>query len=144
MSLADGDPRPGEWKCCYHLSVDEHGICRDCGKRARIFLEEKPVNGDITFAIEEFETACDTAITAIGEDAAYKILMQRRERFNLILKLAPKDKNSWEQVRGVSDPERQARLDATARDARQHMEEEQDKREDEHVAMIKAMNKAGL
>jgi hypothetical protein len=90
-------PQPGEWKCCYHPSIDqETGICNDCGKRAAIMIhleKREPVNGQITFAIEEFETACDAAIAAIGGGHATTILNQRRERNRIIV-----ERNSMEKA----------------------------------------------
>jgi len=84
-------PQPGEWKCCYHPSIDQQtGICNDCGKRAAIMIhleKREPVNGDISFAVEEFETACDLAIERLGGANVYNILTQRRERWDIIQKL---------------------------------------------------------
>lgn len=155
---------------CRHINVTEEGYCTECGVLARVRFpleKRKPMSSEISYAVETFEEACDEAIAKIGEENAYRILCQRKERAQIILRMAPKEKNSWEQVRAANqagmagqladyafmESERKAREDATAQDARQRMEEEKvrgvsdeerDKREDEHIAMIKAMNKAGL
>jgi hypothetical protein len=160
-------PQPGEWKCCYHKSIDqETGICRDCGQRAAIKLEnltagerallekhlgeEKPVEKDIRFAVEEFESACDEAIARIGGGAAGTIFMQRRARFDLIRDREMMEKSSPAEKQRAYDPreidqagmaDRQARLDATARDAKQRLEEEKAREEAERIGSIKALNK---
>lgn len=143
------DPQPGEWKCCYHTSIDkETGICRDCGARAAIKLEDPPVK-DISFAVEEFEAACDLAIERIGGPNAYNILGQRRERADIISKLQPKKQYGEMNQAGMAGQlasqaymaERQARLDAHAREAARHAEEEKAREEAERIGSIKALNK---
>jgi hypothetical protein len=124
------EPQPGEWKTCYHKSIGALGICRDCGQRAAIKLEElekrEPMNGQITLAVEAFESACDAAIEAIGGGAAGTIFMQRRARFDLIrdreFSYSAAQEGEKLFTRGV-DPEL-VRLNATARDARERLEEE--------------------
>jgi uncharacterized protein YpmB len=120
---------------CRHEEIAHNGICLHCGVRAAIMipLEKREPRGVERAALADFERACDDAIAALGEENAYRILSQRKERAKIIARMAPKEKlftRGAEQVRGVSQEE------ATARDARERMEEEQ------HVADIKAMNKA--
>jgi hypothetical protein len=69
------------------------------------------MNGKITLAIEVFEHACDDAIQEIGSANAYNILVQRRERWEIIQKLAASQKHQGEKLftRGVSEEELAAR-----------------------------------
>jgi hypothetical protein len=134
MSLRDGDPRPGEWKICYHKSIGPLGICRDCGQRAAIKLEElenQPVEKDTSFAVEEFETACDAAIAAIGAGNANTILNQRRERNRIIIERNTMEKALYSNQAGMagqlasydSQVRALSQQEATARDARERLAE---------------------
>jgi hypothetical protein len=122
------DPRPGEWQHCWHKSINEDGIFNDCGRRAAIMIhleKRKPMNEEISFAVEEFEAACDLAIERIGGVNAYNILAQRRERADIISKLQPKEK--YAQAHKPPVPAYSAGTD---------------QEEEEHVEAIKALNKS--
>ena len=95
-------------------------------------LEDKSVNGDITFAVEEFEAACDEAIARLGGTNAYNLLQQRRERAEMIAKREMQEKSPGEKLftRGADKPPVPAYSAGT------------DQEEEEHVEAIKTLNKS--
>jgi hypothetical protein len=103
------------------------------------------MNGNITFAIEQFEAACDEALATLGTHHAVQIINHRIERRQIIQELAPKENHGGEKLftRGI-DPRLQnqagmADLEAAA--ARQRLAEENARDEAAHIEGIKALNK---
>jgi hypothetical protein len=137
---------------CRHINVTEEGYCTECGVLARVRFpleKRKPMSSEISYAVETFEEACDEAIAKIGEENAYRILCQRKERAQIILRMAPKEKNVLggryskdpgdlpdfsRQMRGVSEQE--------AAHAKAEAERQQYAEDMQHAEDIKALNKS--
>jgi hypothetical protein len=148
-----GEPQPGEWKCCYHPSIDQQtGICNDCGKRAAIMIhleKREPMEKDTSLAVEEFESACDAAIGAIGAGNANTILNQRRERNRIIVERNTMEKALYSNQAGMagqlasydSQVRALSQQEATARDAKERLKEENAAAEAAHIEGIKALNR---
>jgi hypothetical protein len=120
---------------CRHREYNQDGICLHCGVKAAIMIplekrepvSDKGMTGEITYAVETFEEACDQAIKMLGWSNANTILSQRRERDRIIndremLEKYPGEKMVMSQkaaTRIVSDEEFQAKLKAVSEQERQ-------------------------